>query len=66
MPEERREPTLGELLDDPIMQVLMERDGVDERDLRRLLDDVKHRRAAAPRRRSGISPAGSGARRSRR
>ena len=43
MCDERREPTLGELLQDPIMHVLLERDGVEESALRRLLEDVKSR-----------------------
>jgi hypothetical protein len=38
-----REPPLEELIEDPLTQLLMERDGVDPRDLRRLL--LQQRRA---------------------
>ncbi len=36
-----REPSLDELLDDPIAQLLMERDGVEEAEIRKILDDVR-------------------------
>jgi hypothetical protein len=35
------EPTLEDLLSDPIVHVLMVRDGVDPDDLRMFLDDVR-------------------------
>jgi len=37
------EPTLEELLDDPIMGLLMERDGVSVRELTDLMTDVRRR-----------------------
>jgi hypothetical protein len=40
-----REPSLDELLDDPIAQLLMECDGVEERDVRKILDDVRQHHA---------------------
>jgi hypothetical protein len=40
-----REPSLNELLDDPIAQLLMERDGVEEREVRKLLDDARQHHA---------------------
>lgn len=36
-----REPSLDELFEDPIAQLLMERDGVEEREVRKILDDVR-------------------------
>ena len=43
MRESAREPPLEELINDPLTRLLMERDGVDPRDLRRLL--LQQRRA---------------------
>ena len=39
----RFEPTLDEMLSDPIVQVLMERDGVRDEDVRLLVRDVAGR-----------------------
>lgn len=39
----RREPPIDELLRDPVARLLMERDGVDEVMLRRLLEQVGQR-----------------------
>ena len=38
------EATLDELLDDPIAQALMDRDGVDREELCRMLDEVRRLR----------------------
>jgi hypothetical protein len=35
-----REPTLGEMLDDPIVRLLMVRDGVARPDLEKLIDHI--------------------------
>jgi hypothetical protein len=43
----RKEPTLGEMLDDPIVQSLMERDGVRRASLELLLIDVREKRTDA-------------------
>lgn len=36
----REAPTLSELLDDPIIRIMMERDGVDPEEIRRLLETL--------------------------
>ena len=35
-----REPTLGEMLDDPIVRLLMDRDGVARPDMEKLIDNI--------------------------
>lgn len=35
-----REPTLGEMLDDPIVRLLMARDGVARPDMEKLIDNI--------------------------
>ena len=35
-----REPTLGEMLDDPIVRLLMVRDGVARPDMEKLIDNI--------------------------
>jgi hypothetical protein len=42
-----KEPTLGEMLDDPIVQSLMERDGVRRASLELLMSDVREKRSDA-------------------
>lgn len=42
-----KEPTLGEILDDPIVQTLMERDGVHRNSLELLLSDMREKRSDA-------------------
>ncbi len=42
-----KEPTLGEMLDDPIVQTLMKRDGVQRASLELLLIDVWEKRSEA-------------------
>ena len=42
-----KEPTLGEILDDPIVQTLMERDGVRRTSLELLMSDVREKRSDA-------------------
>ena len=42
-----KEPTLGEILDDPIVQTLMERDGVQRASLELLLSNVREKRSEA-------------------
>jgi hypothetical protein len=44
MEERLAEATLDELLDDPIAQALMDRDGVDREELCRMLDEVRRLR----------------------
>jgi len=46
MEERFAEATLDELLDDPIAQALMDRDGVDRDDLCRMLEEVRRLRDA--------------------
>lgn len=46
----RREPPIDELLRDPVARLLMERDGVDEAMLRRLLEQVGQRLLRNPER----------------
>jgi hypothetical protein len=41
-PELHGEPTLEEMLADPIIRLIMSRDGVNERDMRSQLDRVQH------------------------
>ncbi len=41
--ERRRESELDELLSDPMAQLLMQRDGTDEAELRKLLEKVGRR-----------------------
>ena len=47
MQEGLAEATLDELLDDPIARALMDRDGVDQEALRRLLDEMRRLREAS-------------------
>ena len=42
-----KEPTLGEMLDDPIVQTLMKRDGVQRASLELLRSDVREKRTDA-------------------
>lgn len=42
-----KESTLGEILDDPIVQTLMERDGVRRASLELLMSDVREKRSDA-------------------
>lgn len=42
-----KEPTLGELLDEPIVQTLMERDGVKRASLELLVSDMREKRSEA-------------------
>lgn len=42
-----KEPTLGEILDDPIVQELMQRDGVHRASLELLMSDVRTKRSEA-------------------
>ncbi len=42
-----KEPTLGEMLDDPIVQTLMKRDGVQRASLELLMSDVREKRTDA-------------------
>ena len=42
-----KEPTLGEMLDDPIVQILMKRDGVQRASLELLMSDVREKRTDA-------------------
>jgi hypothetical protein len=44
MEERFAEATLDELLEDPIAQALMDRDGVDREELCRMLDEVRRLR----------------------
>jgi hypothetical protein len=44
----RREPTIEDLLSDPIAIMLMQRDGVDRGWLDRFLADMRHRLTAGP------------------
>jgi hypothetical protein len=44
--ESLAEASLDELLDDPIARALMERDGVDSEELRRLLAEIRRLREA--------------------
>ena len=44
----RREPPINEILRDPLTRLLMERDGVDEATLRRLLEQVGQRLVRKP------------------
>ncbi len=48
-----REPTLGEMLEDPIVQLLMARDGVGRPEVERLIGGVASAPAAAGRRIGG-------------
>ncbi len=41
------EPSLTEVLGDPLVQLIMQRDGVKEADLRRLIDAARRRLTAA-------------------
>ena len=50
MNDVHREPPINEILRDPLTRLLMERDGVDEATLRRLLEQVSQRIARKPRR----------------
>jgi hypothetical protein len=50
MNEVRREPPINEILRDPLTRLLMERDGVDEATLWRLLEQVRQRIARKPQR----------------
>ncbi|HEX2117444.1 MAG TPA: hypothetical protein VHM01_23825 [Alphaproteobacteria bacterium] len=40
------EPSIQELLDDPVIEAVMARDGVDRAELEHLIDDVRGRLAA--------------------
>lgn len=52
--EWRREPPVDELLSEPVIRLLMARDGVDEVRLRRLLAEIeRRRRERRPKRRAG-------------
>ena len=54
MTEWRREPPVDELLSEPVIRLLMARDGVDEVRLRRLLAEIeRRRRERRPKRRAG-------------
>lgn len=44
----RHEPTLDELLSEPIILTVMERDGVRSADIRRLLQEVRDREEQSP------------------
>ena len=44
-----RDPTLTDLLNDPITQAVMRADGVDPKELKSLFHDVAHRRGRSPR-----------------
>jgi hypothetical protein len=46
MEERFADATLDELLDDPIAQALMDRDGVDREELYRMLDEMRRLREA--------------------
>ena len=46
-----REPSIDELLNDPIARLLMRRDAVDAEIIRSLIDDIKLRRVAVAARR---------------
>jgi hypothetical protein len=43
------EPSLAELLDDPLVQLLMARDGVKDSELRSLVQSIAHARRAGRR-----------------
>jgi hypothetical protein len=45
MNDRRREPSLAQVLDDPMTQVLMMSDGVDPRALRDLIEEARQRMA---------------------
>ena len=45
--EMQSDPTLDELLDEPIVRMLMESDRVSARELRKLMDEAQRRRRAA-------------------
>ena len=49
MDDRLTEAPLNELLDDPIAQALMDRDGVDREELCRLLDDLRRVRESRDR-----------------
>jgi hypothetical protein len=51
------EPTILEMLNDPIVGLLMERDGVTVGDLRRLLDETRRRLKGGQSRKPGGLPA---------
>ena len=54
MTEWRRDPPVDELLSEPVIRLLMARDGVDEARLRRLLAEIERRRRERhPKRRAG-------------
>jgi hypothetical protein len=48
MDECRREPPIDELFREPAVRLLMERDGVDEATVRRLLADIGRQRRLEP------------------
>jgi len=44
----RQELTLDQMLADPIVRLLMNRDGVEDAEIRRLIEGLRARRSAAP------------------
>jgi hypothetical protein len=46
--EPRREPPIDEILAEPVIRLLMARDGVDDARIRRLLAEIARRRREAP------------------
>ena len=57
MSNDRGEPPLSQVLDDPMTQVLMLSDGVDPRDLHHLIREARQRIAAADRNQATPPPA---------
>ncbi|MBI3710541.1 MAG: hypothetical protein HY246_23090 [Proteobacteria bacterium] len=53
--DDDREPSLAELLDDPILQTLMARDGVDRVTLERVIDDARRRLGLTAKPVSGVA-----------
>jgi hypothetical protein len=45
-----KEPKLDDLLDDPIIDVLLQRDGVSKQDVRNVVDEARRKRRPQPER----------------